>query len=90
MAGQGYKLPEKNNEKDESGSGDSDEEETTQVVLVLTKVTRAQDILLPDQERNKEIVVGDKDRRYKKRMKELIHRQAADEINKAVEGKAKS
>ncbi len=42
------------------------------------------------QERNKEIVVGDKDRKYKKRMKELIHRQAAEEINKAVEGKGKS
>ncbi len=33
MAGQGYKLPEKNDEKDGSGSGDSDEEETTQVVF---------------------------------------------------------
>ena len=33
MAGQGYKLPEKNDEKDGSGSGDSDEEETTQVAI---------------------------------------------------------
>ncbi len=59
-------------------------------LLLLAKVARAQDIPLLDQERNKEIVVGDKDRKYKKRMKELIHRQAAEEINKAVEGKGKS